>query len=310
MLFLLLTMTSWSAIKLTPEQYRCTQENGTEEPFKNAYWNHHEDGMYVDVVTGEPLFSSLDKFDSGSGWPSFTQPLTPLIEKEDRSLGSVRTEIRSKSSHLGHVFADGPLPSGRRYCVNSASLQFVPLAELDSQGYGRFLFLFAEKKKWSTATFAGGCFWGVESLLRKRPGVSASQVGYAGGKQDGVTYDDVKKGSTGHAEAVQVLYDPKQVTYAALVAYFFNIHDPTTKDRQQHDVGSQYRSVIFYANDEEKAEVLKIKARAAAAWAHDVVTEVMPFQFFVRAEEEHQQYLLKHPTGYSCHFDRKKKIEP
>ncbi|MEI8095179.1 MAG: peptide-methionine (R)-S-oxide reductase MsrB [Spirochaetales bacterium] len=125
-------------------QYYVTQQCGTEPPFQNAFWDHHEPGLYVDVVTGEPLFSSLDKFDSGSGWPSFTKPAKPsvVIEKLDKSHGMVRREVRSSASHLGHVFDDGPGPEGQRYCINSAALTFVPVAELKAKGYAEFVPLF------------------------------------------------------------------------------------------------------------------------------------------------------------------------
>jgi len=132
--------------RLDAEQYAVTQQDATERPFHNKYWDNHEPGIYVDVVSGEPLFNSMDKFDSGTGWPSFTQPLDPanVVTKSDQTHGMVRTEVRSKSadSHLGHLFPDGPGPTGMRYCMNSASLRFIPVSKLEEEGYGKYLTLF------------------------------------------------------------------------------------------------------------------------------------------------------------------------
>jgi peptide methionine sulfoxide reductase msrA/msrB len=297
--------------KLTPEQYKCTQEEGTERPFENAYWNHKEDGIYVDVVSGEPLFSSLDKYDSGTGWPSFTQPLDQghLRLKKDTKLGMVRVEVRSyqADSHLGHVFDDGPKDrGGQRYCMNSAALRFVPFEKMKEQGFGSYLFLFAEKKHLEIAVLAGGCFWGVEELFRKIPGVIETQVGYTGGVIDSPIYKLVSTGTTGHAESLRILWDPKLTTYEKILEFFFKLHDPTTKDQQGNDKGSQYRSAIFYLNPQQKEVAEKIKKRVeqSGVWKKPIVTEIVAAKKFYPAEDSHQKYLEKHPDGYTCHYVR------
>jgi peptide methionine sulfoxide reductase msrA/msrB len=322
--------------RLTPLQFAVTQRAATEPPFSNAYFDNHEDGIYVDVVTGEPLFSSRHKFESGTGWPSFTQPIEDnrVDSQSDNTLGMRRTEVLSRvgKSHLGHVFDDGPAPTHLRYCINSAALRFIPVSEMKEAGYAKYLPMFGqpagampapatanscaqpepgEKAGCSatleTAVLAGGCFWGMQDLLRKIPGVLQTEVGYTGGVTKHPTYEDVSRGDTGHAEAVRIVFDPQKISYAELLEkWFFRMHDPTTKNRQHNDIGTQYRSAIFVSNPEQRrvAELAIQHAHSSGRWKAPITTEIADAGTFTRAEDYHQDYLVKHPDGYQCHYLR------
>ena len=298
--------------QLKPLEHHVTQDCGTEPPFDNAYWNHHEEGIYVDLISGEPLFSSIDKYDSGTGWPSFSRPLEAdhIVEKTDTSLGRTRTEVRSHygDAHLGHVFPDGPEETGLRYCINSASLRFISKEKLVEEGYEDYVSLFTKssEKAYETALLAGGCFWGMQELFRQHRGVIQTRVGYTGGNTANPVYDQVKTGTTGHAEALEIIFNPEQISYEQLLEFFFQIHDPSTLNQQGNDRGTQYRSAIFYFNETQKNQAQKIinALQASRHWPQPIVTQLVSAGPFYLAEKEHQDYLQRYPNGYTCHYIR------
>lgn len=271
---------------LSQEEKRIILDKGTERPFTGKYCNNTAKGVYLCRQCGAPLYLSDSKFESSCGWPSFDDEIPDAVRRQPDADGA-RTEILCADcdGHLGHVFlGEGFTAKDTRHCVNSASLMFVP------------------EEKWplQRAIFAGGCFWGVEHLFRQTPGVLTVRSGYTGGEVEKPTYQQVCTGRTGHAESVEIMFAPAKVTYEQLARRFFEIHDPTQKDRQGPDVGTQYRSAVFYTSDEQKKTAEKLISLLRDR-GYDVATEVTPASTFWPAEEYHQDYLTRNPERPSCH---------
>jgi len=327
--------------RLTPEQFRILRSEGTERAFCGTLLDNKKEGVYCCVGCGLPLFASNSKFHSGTGWPSFFQPIARenVEERSDDGLGMQRTEILCArcGGHLGHVFDDGPRPTGLRFCLNSESLAFTPSTELaaladpaaEQAGSatapapstaaptaaahsatttgGKSA---SRPATTATAVFAGGCFWCTEAAFEQIKGVVDVQSGYAGGSKETARYEQVSNGDTGHAEAIRITYDPKQISYDRLLDVFFDAHDPTQLNRQDNDAGTQYRSTIFYVNEiEQRAAQAKIKQLTAAkAFPRPIVTTLEPLKNFYPAEEYHQDYARRHPDQPYIQFHSLPKV--
>ena len=276
--------------KLTPEEERIIVHKGTEKPFTGKYDKHFEEGVYTCKRCGEELFDSSSKFKSTCGWPSYDDQKAAAVTKQPDADG-VRTEIicTNCGGHLGHVFTgEEYTPKNTRYCVNSVSIDFAP----------------AEKTRTERAIFASGCFWGTEYHLQKAPGVISTAVGYTGGHVDNPTYKQVCTDKTGHAEAVEVIYDPSKTSYEKLARLFFETHDFTQVNRQGPDIGTQYRSGVFYLDEKQKSAATKL-IETLKQKEFDVKTEITPASKFWPAENYHQDYYKNNGKTPYCHIYRK-----
>ncbi len=276
--------------KLTREEERIIIRKGTERPFTGKFYNYFEKGVYTCKRCGAELFESDSKFKSDCGWPSFDDQIKGAVKWQPDADG-VRTEIICArcGGHLGHVFAgEGLTPKNVRYCVNSISMDFTP----------------AEQRKTERAIFASGCFWGTEFYFQSAPGVISTTVGFTGGHVDNPTYKQVCTDLTGHAEAVEVVYNPSKTSYEELAKLFFETHDFTQLNRQGPDIGTQYRSAIFYLNDEQK-QIANRLVEELRKKGYDVKTQIVPADKFWPAEDYHQDYYQKTGKLPYCHTYKK-----
>jgi peptide methionine sulfoxide reductase msrA/msrB len=275
--------------RLTPEEEYVIVQKGTERPWTGEYLDNKAEGTYVCKRCDAPLYHSEDKFDSHCGWPSFDDEIQGAVKRIPDPDG-MRIEIicANCSAHLGHVFlGEGFTDKNTRHCVNSISMNFVPATQ-------------PQEIKTERAIFAGGCFWGVEYYMQKKDGVISVISGYIGGHKDHPTYQEVCSGKTGHAEAVEITYDPSRVSFEEIARLFFEIHDPTQVDRQGPDIGVQYRSEVFYLNEEQKVIAEKLIGILKDK-GYKVATRVTKATTFWPAEDYHQDYYEHKGTLPYCH---------
>jgi peptide methionine sulfoxide reductase msrA/msrB len=278
---------------LSKEESQVILKKGTEAPFTGKYEKFNGKGTYVCKQCGAALYYSDAKFDANCGWPSFDDEIPGAVIRHPDPDG-IRTEIicANCGAHLGHVFTgEGFTAKNTRSCVNSVSLDFVP-AHIAAGRYG-------------TAIFAGGCFWGVEYFMQKAPGVVSVTCGYTGGWVKNPTYEEVCTGKTGHAEAVKIIYDPEKTSYEKLVRLFLEIHDPTQTGGQGPDIGEQYRSEIFYMNEDQKV-IAEKDLKILQEKGYKTTTAVTPASEFYTAENYHQDYYLHNGKTPYCHVFTKR----
>lgn len=290
--------------KLTPEEKKVIILKGTEPAYSGKYYRFNENGDYICKQCGALLYHSSAKFDSGSGWPSFDDEIPHAIKRISDPDGH-RTEITCAKcgAHLGHIFVGEKLtPKNIRHCVNSISLEFIPENASTNDAKKTVV---ETNSKTETAIFAGGCFWGVEHLMKQLPGIISILSGYIGGQTSNPSYEEICTKPTGHAEAVEIVFDPNKVSYETLVKRFFEIHDPEQLNRQGPDEGEQYRSEIFYTTPRQKEIALKL-INVLKEKGFKIVTKVTPATKFWKAENYHQNYYEKTQKKPYCHFYVKK----